>query len=96
MNIRWKKRTGYALTVLMPALIGLSWYLQSYYVDARPTRPMPHAEQVVPLNVHGTTVYLTKLEYMFAEYAFFVGMLSGFAGGALLQSARRSSSDSTA
>ena len=85
MQVRWKKGLGYVLAALMPALMGLSWYRQSYYVNNRPERPDPASGQIVSLNVHGTTVYLTRFEYAMAEYAFYVGILSGLAGGAILQ-----------
>jgi hypothetical protein len=89
MTLSLKKAIGYLLTALMPALVLLSWYLQSYYVDHRPLQPTPSVGQIVSLNVHGTTVYLTGIEYVVAEYSFFVGIIAGLVGGAILQGSKR-------
>ena len=84
-----RKILGYVLTLMMPMLMLLSWYLQGYYVDHRPTSPDVADGRTVSLNVHGTTIYLTVSEYVVAEYAFFAGIFCGLAGGAILRPSRR-------
>lgn len=58
-------------------------------MDHRPQAPVQLTGEVVPLNVHGTTVYLTRIEYVVSEYSLFIGIFSGIAGGAVLQGIKK-------
>lgn len=86
-----QKVLGYLFTALMPGLMGLSFFLDKYYVDHRPMQPDSAVGAVFARNVHGTTVYLTRGEYFAAVYLFFIGIACGIIGGAILQRLRTGS-----
>jgi hypothetical protein len=47
---------------MMPVLLISSVWLQTYYANTRPEQPVADCGQAIPLNVHGTVVYLTRKE----------------------------------
>jgi hypothetical protein len=61
-----------------------------YYSDALPRVPQSELGRIVPLNNHGTIVYLTELEQSVLTWMFFVGLALGLLGGIVQVSLRQS------
>ncbi len=73
----------------MPCALIASVYLHRHLADMCPRQPDPYVGRIYPLNVHGTTVYMTKVEDAAIAWIFNGGLLSGIVGGALWRSANR-------
>lgn len=74
--------------ICVACLLGTYWlYLQSYYANEYPRTPNVSIGKIVPLNVHGTIVYLTKKEQSTLTWVFLGAMACGVCGGALWRQA---------
>jgi hypothetical protein len=47
---------------MFAASLLLIWYLYDFYGRTRPRQPEPSLGRIIPLNNHGTVVFLTKGE----------------------------------
>ncbi len=84
-----KKILAIFLMWTMPLSLLASVYMSGYYADARPQHPQPSKGEIYPLNVHGTVVYLTKLEDFAQTWIFNGGLICGIIGGALWRRVQR-------
>jgi len=84
-----KRVLALCLLWAMPVLLISSVYLHKEYADTRPTEPRPAEGRVYPLNVHGTVVYLTRIEDIAVTWLLPGGMLCAIAGAALMRSIKR-------
>lgn len=50
-------------------------YLSYHYIYTRPQTPQPELSRVIPFNVHGSVVYLTKQEDLYVKISFW-GMIA--------------------
>lgn len=73
------------LLVLGVTLMAYSFYLHSYYANNYPRSPQVTTCRTVPLNVHGTVVYLTEQESSRLTWIFLGAMVCGLCGGAILK-----------
>lgn len=62
-------------------------YLHSYYVSTFPKETQAAVGRIVPLNVHGTVVYLTEQEDSGLTWLFVAAMACGIGGGLLWKQA---------
>ncbi|MGH7193575.1 MAG: hypothetical protein ACREJM_08595, partial [Candidatus Saccharimonadales bacterium] len=53
---------GYSLLVLGCSMLLGSIYLQVHYAATSPRSPRPAIGKVIPMNAHGTTVFLTGFQ----------------------------------
>ncbi len=84
---KYKKFSG-GLLIGVACFLGTFWlYLQSYYANEYPRTPNISIGRVVPLNVHGTVVYLTETEQSTLTWVFLGAMVCGVCGGALWKQA---------
>jgi len=84
-----RKVLAICLLWAMPVLLVLSVYLHKEYADTRPLQPRPEEGRVYPLNVHGTVVYLTKIEDIASTWLLPSGMICALIGAALMHSIKR-------
>ena len=71
---------------LIAAAIALATYwlfLHNFYANTLPRTPQVAVSRVVPLNVHGTIVYLTDEESSGLTWLFVGALAFGACGGAL-------------
>lgn len=71
------------MLVLGASLMSLSFYLHSYYANTYPKVPEVANCRVIPLNVHGTIVYLTEQENSTLTWIFLGAIACGLCGGVL-------------
>jgi hypothetical protein len=70
----------------------LAWLWFTYfYLGILPTFPHPESGNVIPLHVHGSVAYLTRSQNFLLLSLQIAAVISGAAGGLLLQSSRRGS-----
>jgi len=84
-----KRKLAFGLLWAMPLMLIWSVYTKTLYVNTRPQNPNPQEGRIYSLNVHGTTVYLTRAEEFSADWMFDIGLVVGIAGGLLLRRVER-------
>ena len=79
------------VAIFLIGLAGISvsyWlYLNSSYVNTFPRAPQASVGRIVPLNVHGTVVYLTEREDSRLTWLFVGSIVCAACGGALWKKA---------
>jgi len=83
INNKVKKIVAGTLIGLTCVLMSYWLYLQGHYVNTYPKTPQVSVGSIVPLNVHGTIVYLTEREDSELSWVFIGAMACGICGGAL-------------
>ncbi len=82
------RRISAGFLICVACLLGAYWlYLQSYYANEYPRMPNVSIGRIVPLNVHGTIVYLTEKEQSTLTWVFWGAMACAVCGGALWEQA---------
>ncbi len=83
------KMLGTVLVILGFTLMFVDFYFEYYYADTRPRVAQPAAGRVIPLNNHGTVVFLTKSENDTLWALQISAMAVGGCGGLLVLYAKR-------
>ena len=91
------------LGILSKAFIAAMWillfswiYLEGDYASTRPRVPEPSSGRTYELNVHGTTVYISKAERIILYTLFGGGVGLGLTGGLLWRASSRRTNDDSA
>jgi hypothetical protein len=87
INNKGKKIIAGGLLGMAFVLAAFWLYLHSYYVNSFPKVPQIALGRIVPLNVHGTIVYLTERESSELTWLSVGAMACGICGGALWKKA---------
>jgi hypothetical protein len=85
MKLPVRKITSGVFFGLFGATILLHWYLYGYYGRTRPREPALDFGRTIPLNDHGTIVYLTEGENSLLTWTFFGQFAFGIVGGFFFQ-----------
>ena len=71
------------LVIIAVSCIGLLVYLSIYYMHTMPATPHIETKRVIPLNIHGSIVYLTKGQDLLLILLFWGGGCAGMSAGIL-------------